>query len=148
MKRKFSTIIVIVVSGLMLFGCTQSKGNIADQPDPNNNPAGIVLAGADQQKNIKVEDVKSIELYDLDGKLVKDVSKEEINGIVKAFNDSVIDDISYIEMIAGYTMVITLNDDGKITITSYGNEDRVVAMVRDTTYHLISPVLGRILLGK
>jgi hypothetical protein len=149
MKRKFSTIIVIVVSGLMLFGCAQSKGDIADQPDPNSNPAGIVLAGADQQKNISLEDVKSIELYDLDGKLVKDGLKEdEISGIVKAFNDSMIDDTSFIEMIAGYRMVITLKDDGKITITSYGDETRVVAMVRDTTYHLISPEIAKILLGK
>ncbi|WP_184309288.1 hypothetical protein [Anaerosolibacter carboniphilus] len=146
MKRKFSTIIVIAISGLMLFGCAQSKGDIAAQPDQNGNPAGIVLAGADQQKNITIEDVKAIELYDLDGKLVKDDFKKD--EIVKAFNDSMIDDTSFIEMIAGYRMVITLKDDGKITITSYGDETRVVAMVRDTTYHLISPELAKILLGK
>ncbi|MDF2545382.1 MAG: hypothetical protein K0R93_280 [Anaerosolibacter sp.] len=146
MKRKFSTIIVVVVSGLMLFGCAQSKGDIADQPDPNSNPAGIVLAGADQEKNISLEDVKTIELYDLDGKLVNgELNKEEI---VKAFNDSMIDDTSYIQMITGYRMVITLKDDGQINISSYGDETRVVAMVRDTTYHLISPELAKILLGK
>lgn len=146
MKRKISTIIVIVVSGLMLFGCAQNKGDIADQPDPNSNPAGIVLAGADQQKNISSEDVKSIELYDLDGKLVSDeLNKEEI---VKAFNDSMIDDTSYIQMITGYRMVVTLKDDGQINISSYGDETRVVAMVRDTTYHLISPELAKILLDK
>ncbi|MFT9495372.1 hypothetical protein [Anaerosolibacter sp.] len=146
MKRKLSTIIVIVVSGLMLFGCAESKGSTADQPDPNSNPAGIILAGADQQKNISTEDVKSIERYDLEGKLVNsELNKEEV---VKAFNDSMIDDTSYIEMITGYRMVITLKDGGKVTITSYGDETRVVAMVRDTTYHLISPEIAKILLNK
>ncbi|MFZ5967380.1 MAG: hypothetical protein ACOYVK_09440 [Bacillota bacterium] len=149
MKKRFSTALVIVVSGLVLFGCAQANTEVPTQPDQNNNAAGIVLEGADQQKNIRQENVKSIQLYDLDGKSVeREFDEEEISDIVKAFNDSMIDDTAYIEMIAGYTMIISLNNDAEIRITSYGNEERIIATVNSITYHLISPEIGKILLGK
>ncbi|MDF2613061.1 MAG: hypothetical protein K0S71_847 [Clostridia bacterium] len=144
MKMKLSKISFILLSALLLFGCSPQVSESPADPAQDNNAAGIILAGADQAKNISVENVESVQLFDLDGNSVeKEVDKETV---VKAFNDSMIDDTSYIEMIAGYRMVITLKDASAITITSYGDETRVVASTKDTTYHLISPELAKILL--
>lgn len=150
MKKIISTALVIVVSGAVLFGCAQSTGDAIAQPDPNNNPAaGIVLAGADQEKNINLEDVKSIKLIDLDGNPVeREFTEEDMKVIVGDFNASMIDDTSYIMMIAGNTMIIALNDGSEIRITSYGQETRIIATVKDQTYHLFSAEIGKILLEK
>lgn len=146
MKIKFSKMTIVLLSALLLFGCTPEAPEPAPTSNQDSNAAGIVLAGADLAKNIKSDDVKSIQLFDLEG---NDVDKElNQESVIKAFNDSVIDDTSYIEMIAGYKMVITLKDASVITITSYGDETRVVASTKDTTYHLISPELAKILLNK
>ena len=148
MKKIISTALVLIVSGAVLAGCAQSSADIGPEPDPNSNPAaGIILEGADMEKNINLEDVRAIKLFDLDGNAIdREFSQEEVSDIVKAFNDSVMDDSSYIQMIAGKTMVITLNDNSEIRIISYGEETRIVATVNDMTYHLISPEIGKLLL--
>lgn len=120
-------------------------------PDPNadapNPAAGIVQAGADEAKQIDVTTIKSIELFDLDNnKVEKSFTDDEIAAIGKAYNESMIDDISYIEMLAGYSMDITLTTGQVIHITSYGNENNVVATTDGVTYHLICPEIGKILL--
>lgn len=155
-------IIALFALNLMLFavGCSKDKtikdqpvevpqGVIVDEPngDAANPAAGIVLAGADEAKKIDVTTIKTIQLFDLDGKSVeKTFSEDEITAIGTAFNDSMIDDIAYIEMIAGYSMDITLDNDQVIHFTSYGDETRVVATTNGTTYHLICPEIGKILL--
>ncbi len=144
MKTKFSKLCVILLSGLLLFGCTSRNTEPLPEVDQDNNAAGIILVGADQAKNINVNDVESIKLYDLEDTLIeKDLDKQTI---VKAFNESVIDDTFYITMITGYRMVITLKNNDTITITSYGDDSRVVAASETMTYHLISPTLATILL--
>jgi len=150
MKRRSMKILAIFISSLVLFGCAQSTvDNTNTNTDTDNNLAGIVLAGADEAKNINFEDVKSIELYDIEGNPLEKLYTEDYKkDIVAAWNSSWIDDTSYIEMIAGYKMVITLKDDNTINIISYGNKDRIVATMNDTTYHLGCPEIGEILLGK
>jgi len=148
MKRKSTKILAIIISSLVLFGCAQSTVDNIDQPNQDNNPAGTVLAGAEKEKNIKFEDVKSIELYDIEGNPLEGLYTEAFKkDVVEAWNDSWIDDTSYIEMITGYKMEITLKDNNVINITSYGNKDRIVATMNDTTYHLACPEIGEILLN-
>lgn len=146
MKRKFTNTCVLFLSGLLLFGCASASNEPIQQPNQDANPAGIVLEGADQEKNITVDEVASIELYDIEDKLIE--KEVNIEAAVDAFNASMIDDTFYIQMITGYKMVITLVDGNTINLTSYGSEDRVVASGKDFSYHLISPELGKILLDK
>jgi len=149
MKIRSMKILTVFISSLVLFGCAQSTVDNIGNPNTDGNLAGIVLAGADEQKNINFEDVKSIELYDVEGNPLERLYKEDYKkDIVAAWNASWIDDTSYIEMIAGNKMVITLKDDNTINIISYGNKDRIVATMNDTTYHLGCPEIGEILLGK
>jgi len=147
MKRRSMKIVAVFISCLVLFGCAQSTVDNIDQPNQDNNSTGTVLAGAEKEKNIKFEDVKSIQLYDIEGNPLERLYTEEFKrDVVEAWNDSWIDDTSYIEIITGYKMVITLKDDNTINIISYGNKERIVATMNDTTYHLACPEIGEILL--
>ncbi|WP_070000877.1 hypothetical protein [Cellulosilyticum sp. I15G10I2] len=144
MKIKFPKIHIVLLSGLLLFGCAPRDTEPIPPINQDNNAAGIILEGADQAKNINVEDVESVTLYDLEDNIVeKDLDKQDI---VKAFNDSMIDDTSYITMITGYKMVISLRNNTEIQIISYGDDSRVVASTETMSYHLISPDLAKILL--
>ncbi len=154
--------IAVLAFNLMIFsvGCTSPSPKVV-QDLPTEEPtteaavgdaaidplAGIVLVGADEAKKIDLTTIKTIQLFDIDGIAVeKTFSAEEITAIGQAYNDSMIDDISYIAMISGYTMDITLNTDQVIHMTSYGDDTRIVATTNDTTYHLICPEIGKILL--
>ena len=147
MKTKLLKMCTILLTTALLFGCSPTNNSPeapAEQPD--NNAAGAILAGADQAKNINAEDVVSIELYDLED---KEVEKElDTQAIVEAFNKSSIDDTAYIAMITGYRMVISLKDNTTISLSSYGDDSRVVAATENASYHLISPELAEILLDK
>lgn len=149
MKKRSVKILALALGGLVLFGCVQGAPSTVDQQNNSGGAAGIVLAGADEEKNINLEDVKSIELYDLEGnKIDRTFTEEDIKDVVDAWNASFIDDTSYIEMITGYRMVITLEGDNQINITSYGNKERIVATYKDTTYHLVCPEIAGILLAE
>lgn len=116
----------------------------SDAVDPS---LGIVAEGADEAKQIDIAAINNIQLFDLDGKAIeKAFSEDEIASIGKSYNESIIDDISYVQMISGYTMEITLANDQIIHITSYGDENHIVATTNDITYHLICPEIGKILL--
>lgn len=117
-------------------------------PDVNGDPStGTILAGADAAKAVDLENVKSIKLYDLEENIVdKEFSNEEISKIIKAYNESMIDDTMYIEMITGNKMVVSFKDGATITFTSYGDENHVVANGEDFSYHLICPYIGKLLL--
>ncbi|MDF2594104.1 MAG: hypothetical protein K0R69_445 [Clostridia bacterium] len=146
MKTKLLKTSVLLLSFLLLFGCTPKNNEPVVDPNQDTNAAGTILAGADEAKKITLADVVSIELYDLEGNLTeKEVDKE---AVVKAFNESMIDDTAYIEMLTGYRMDIHLQDDSTITLTSYGDTTKVVGTRGETTYHLISPELAKILLDK
>ncbi|PKM96250.1 MAG: hypothetical protein CVU84_00615 [Firmicutes bacterium HGW-Firmicutes-1] len=153
-------IIAILALGLILFSvsCTNEKQipePLIDEPvieekntDTVDPAAGIILAGADEAKQIDISSIKSIELFDLDNTLVeKTFTETEVATLGNAYNESMIDDISYIEMLAGYSMIITLDTDQTIHITSYGNENNIVATTNGTTYHLICPEIGKLLLS-
>ncbi len=148
MKRPIYLVAVAILSMSLFIGCAPSSGN-TPQPPQDTSGSRLILSEAMAQKNIKLEDVKSIELYDLDDKPVgKPFTDEDIKNIMIAYNESMIDDTSYIKMITGYRMIITLKNDKKVNLTSYGAEDRVVVGGDDFSYHLISPELANILLNK
>lgn len=162
------TMITILALSIMIFSVACSNqndtqnlpGEVTEEPtvtEPITDiPTGdaidpaldIVMAGADEAKKIDISTIKTIQVYDLEGNLVKEISeKEEIAAVGTAYNESMIDDISYIEMITGYAMDIALANDQIIHITSYGDETRVVATVNEMTYHLICPEIAKILLS-
>ena len=146
MKKVVSLALVVVISGAVLMGCAPSAADDIKQVDPIISAK--VSAEAMLQKNIK-QDVKMIELFDIDGNpLEREYTRDWMDNMVKAFNDSVIDDTGYVKMLAGYTMVITLVDDSEVRITSYGDEEKIIATVDDVTYHLTCLEIGKILLDK
>lgn len=96
-----------------------------------------------------IEKITSIELFDLEGnKLERTFTDEEIEAIIKDYNESEIQDTSYIMMIAGNIMVVTLEDGSTINFSSYGNPDFVIAATESgDSYHLNASVIGNILLN-
>lgn len=130
---------------MLLSACSPKAPLPSPEPTQEDMAAGIILKGADEAKNIRIEDVEKVELYDLEGN-VKDTDLDKTE-IVNAFNASMIDDTSYIEMISGSILVISFKDDKRLTITSYGDDTRIVASTETQTYHLISPELAKILLS-
>lgn len=130
----------------------QNQGIAIGEPNPNTPPASDAKISDEAAQAIEAEKaitkVKSIELTDLEGnKLERTFTKEEISEITAAYNESYVQDTAYIMMIAGNTMHITLEDDTTITITSYGDENNIVAASSTgKTYHLGCPLIGKILL--
>lgn len=171
MKSKI-WIMLLTFSLLSLTGCTTKTNqdaiedsNIGDEqqditigePNPqgepsleddmiNSDPSQKISSDAAILKSIK--DIKSITLSDLEGNLIdKTFSKDEILTVEAAYNESVIQDTAYIEMIAGNTMLISLVDETTIYITSYGDENFIVATSSTgNSYHLLCPVIGKLLL--
>lgn len=95
-----------------------------------------------------IEGIKHITLTDLEGNVIdRSFSDEEIASIQQAFNDSYIMDTAYIEMIAGNTMTIDLEDGRSVFIHSYGDENFIVASFSDgESYHLGCELIGKLLL--
>lgn len=95
-----------------------------------------------------IEGIKSIVLTDLDGKTVeRTFTAEELQAIETAFNESYIMDTAYIEMLAGYTMTIALENGEEVFITSYGDPVFIVARIGEgQTYHLGCEAIATILL--
>ncbi|MCX7922095.1 MAG: stalk domain-containing protein [Clostridia bacterium] len=120
------------------------RGDIQDQG------SGARMIG--KVKQIGAGEVESIKLFNLEQKMVKELSGDEVAKIVGCYNESVIDDTSYIEMIAGNMMVIALKNGSAVTFTSYGSQTNVVAggeLNGDRiTYHLICPEIAKMLLEK
>ncbi len=85
---------------------------------------------------------------DLDGKTVeRTFTAEELQAIETAFNESYIMDTAYIEMLAGYTMTIALENGEEVFITSYGDPVFIVARIGEgQTYHLGCEAIATILL--
>lgn len=102
--------------------------------------------------NVDYKEVKTIELYDLDEKKIKEFSKDEYSKIIGYLNSSKISNDSYILMIVGKIMKITFNDSSEIRFSSYGSVTNCVVsgMYKNNNfnYHLISPEIAKILLEK
>lgn len=101
---------------------------------------------------IDVEEVTAITLTDLEDNTVKEFVPDEFEFIVDAFNNAVIDDSFYIEMIMGNKMTITLKDGGSVNIISYGSKTNIVASISlpDGTaqsYHLVCPEIAAYLVS-
>ncbi len=155
MKKAIILIIVLAVSTALLAVYAQNNRPDATVPPQNSIAPGessdmrLVLPEAMEEKSISLADVKSIELLNLEGQPAgRKFSTEEISDLVKVYNAAVIDDIAYIEMIAGNRMVITFKDETIINITSYGSDTHIVASGENMNYHLISPEIAKILLEK
>lgn len=95
-----------------------------------------------------IDGIQGIVLNDLEGNVVeRSFNEDEIAQIQQAFNDSYIMDTAYIEMIAGNTMTIALEDGRSIFIHSYGDENFIVASFSTgESFHLGCELIGKILL--
>lgn len=161
--RKLSLMMILAILSIMLIGCAKkevttdtstteinepTQGIAVGEPNPSAKMTAEAVDKINAEKAIK--DVSTIELFDIEGNTVdKTFTPEEVAAIVTAYNDSMIQDTSYIEMITGNTMVITLADSSTIRITSYGDENNVVASTSDgRSYHLACTEIATILLSK
>ena len=103
---------------------------------------------------IKVDykDVKAIELYDIEGKKVSELPKEEYGKIIGYLNTSKISNEAHILIITGKVMKITFNDNSQMSFTSYGSGTNCVVSGtykgKEFNYHLISERIAKILLEK
>lgn len=137
-----------MIIGVLLFtGCAQANDSTTDPAAGTSLPVNDAAKAMQLEKSI--DGIVSISLKDLEGNAVDRVfSADEITTIQQAFNESFIMDTAYIEMIAGNTMTIVLEDGREVFIHSYGDENYIVARIGDTTYHLGCQVIGKILLEK
>lgn len=98
------------------------------------------------------ETVSKMELYNLEGVKLRDITGNEMITIIESYNVSAIDPSFYIEMITGNTLKVTMKDGVIITFTSYGSENNVIANVNKngsySTHHLVAPVIAKTLLNK
>lgn len=101
-------------------------------------------------KEIKIEDIKSIELLNMMEEKIKEYDEFERLQIINNLNNSKIDDSMYIMVIVGNTMAINLKDDSSIRITSYGSDTNIIASGEldgePYMYHLICPEIAKMLL--
>jgi hypothetical protein len=131
MKKYLRFIILGLVSMLLFAGCTKSNA-----------------------LKIKVDykDVVAIELYDIDGKKVSEIPKEEYEKIIGYLNSSKISNEAHILIITGKVMKITFNDNSQMSFTSYGSATNCVVSGtykgKEFNYHLISEGIAKTLLEK
>ncbi len=140
MKKYMGLIMVALLSVVLFIGCGKSGGDTKlEEP---------------QRLEVKIDykDVKTIELYDLDQKKVREFSKEEHEKIVDYVNSSKTTNNPHIEMITGNIMKVTFNDNSELNFSSYGSETNCVVggkyKGKDFNHHLISPEIAKILLEK
>lgn len=148
MKRIGLYVLTLTLCAGILAGCISTE---ATPKIPLQDASGISLniPEAMKEKEIKLEDVQTIELLDLDGKSVGEKFNEnKVRDIVTAYNASTITHDSYIMMITGKQMRITLKDNTIINIHSYGSPTHVVASGDKISYHLNSPDIAEILLAE
>lgn len=161
MKKLSERLGVLILTGsLLLSGCAAgtvprgpvepTQGTTVGVPDPASGTSLPVddEASKAMQKERSIDGIVSITLKDLDGKpLDRTFTAEETAAIQQAFNESFIMDTAYIEMLAGSTMSIALKDGREVFITSYGDENYIVARIGEgPSYHLGCPLIGKILL--
>lgn len=113
--------------------------------------AFLLYSTGDKIAQIKADDVKSIELFNIENVKVKELSTDEISKVVDYYNKSKIDDNAYILMLAGHMMKLTFTDGTSLSFTSYGSQTNVVVsgsiMGKEISYHLQNSELAQILLN-
>lgn len=96
--------------------------------------------------------VSKMELYNLTQVKLRDLIQLEKDTVIKAFNQATIDQSSYIEMITGNLLRVTLYDGYVVIFTSYGSQTNVIANITkdgdNTTFHLVAPDIAKLLLRK
>lgn len=111
---------------------------------------GAEKPSQDQFIAMAVDMISTMELFDLNDEKVRDVTAAERDRIIKSLTDVVIDDNPYILMITGNILKVTLQDGTIIRFTSYGSDTNVIATFEAAeeqgTYHLVAPVIAKILL--
>ena len=132
-----------------------AKGDI-QQVDWNLAPSNDVIEGEidksleEMGKAISLNSVKEGKLYSLMQEELKIFTPEEAKNIIDKLNTSPTYNGPYIEMLAGNSIKIFLEDDGIIHLTSYGNEEHVIMSVQIngeySTYCIVNSEIGRILL--
>ena len=94
--------------------------------------------------------VTRMELYNLEQVKLRDLNQLEKDSVIIAFNEATIDQNSYIEMITGNLLKVTLTDGYVVTFTSYGSKSNVIAnFMKDQdqrTFHLLAPAIASLLL--
>lgn len=94
--------------------------------------------------------VTNMELSNIAQIKVRDLTQLEKDTVIKAFNEATIDPNSFIEMITGNLLKVTLNDGYVVTFTSYGSQTNVIAnFAKDgdnRTFHLVAPEIAKLLL--
>lgn len=125
---------------------TAIKNVIGDITDTTKTPV------SDKWISLDSKTVSRMELLDLDFVKIRDITGAEQNDIIKSFNEAAVDDSFYIMMITGKVLKVTTTDGYVITFTSYGSENNVVAAVEKgqevKTFHLVAPVIARLLINK
>ncbi len=154
MKKAFGKIsIFMLIALLLLVGCANTAKDVGEPEPSSPDPAAGTSPKLDEdaakamQLEKNIDGIVSITLKNLEGNNVdRTFSADETASIQQAFNESYIMDTAYIEMIAGNIMTIALKDGREVFISSYGDENYIVARIGDASYHLGCPVIGRILL--
>lgn len=112
----------------------------AEKPDQNQFIAMVI------------DMISTMELFDLNDEKIRDLTAAERDSIIKSLADVVIDDNSYILMITGNILKVTLQDGTIIRFSNYGSDTNVIAAFEAAeeqgTYHLVAPVIAKILLEK
>lgn len=148
MKRISQYTLLLTLSAAVLAGCASTEAAPKDRLEDISG-INLNIDEAMKEKEIKLEDVKSIEMFDLDNKPIDmQYDKTGIKDIVTAYNDSTITYDPYVMMISGKQMRITLKDDTLINIHSYGSKTHVVASGEKISYHLNSPEIAEMLLDE
>lgn len=113
---------------------------------------GTKTAGKEKWITMDATTVTRMELFGLDQVKIRDVTGTEEEAIMKSFNEATLDQNPYIEMIAGSILKVTTNDGYVLTFTSYGSETNVIVSFEKDgekrTFHLIAPVIAKMLLNK
>ena len=116
----------------------------------------MLFAGCIKSNALKIKvdykDVVAIELYDIEGKKVSELPKEEYGKIIGYLNTSKISNEAHILIITGKVMKITFNDNSQMNFSSYGSATNCVVSGtykgKEFNYHLISEGIAKILLEK
>lgn len=124
------------------------EGTTAEAIEDANTSTGKI--DAEVAKQVDVDKVEAFQLIDIEGNSVeKSFSQEEIATFIEALNTSEISNDAYILMLAGNSLTISLDNEETVTITSYGDEDHIIASYsQGYSFHLVCPEIGKLLLGK
>jgi hypothetical protein len=119
--------------------------------DGKNQPDRIFGTFFDDEEVVQInaDDILSVELFDITGNKIKEI--DDFYQIAGYYNTAKITHDPYILMLAGNMMKITLKN-GSLNFTSYGSPKNVVASGiidgENYSFHLISPNIAELLLGK